>query len=244
MRALSLDLLRETGRPEDSVLASLVTGEPASDRIALWLDTVLDEAYVLLRAVDLPRGHTTVDFLVAGPSGIWALYVEADAGQFKAEEGAFFAWETQADGYVRIDPDPLLILKSNLAQIQTWLKDNRLPPACARTAILFTDPAAVVESSGSEVQLVAPQLVEAYPVQIAQAPAVLVEADVEAFALAVARDQLPPPPPLDLSRTVAGPRPSPFQRFQRWQWAVLGGLALLDVLLLGAFCAWAVFFNR
>jgi hypothetical protein len=244
MRALSLELLRETGQVADSVLASMVTGEADLDRIALWLDTVLDESYVLLRNVDLPRGHTAIDFLVAGPGGVWALYVEADPGQFKSEDGAFYTWESQNAGYVRIDPNPLLILQSNLTQIRSWLKDNRLPPDCARTAILFTDSAAVVESTGDDVALVGPQLVEAYPVQIAQAPAVLDARDVERFALAVANGKLPPPPPLALAGTPERGSLSLWQRFERRQLVVLGVLAFLDVFVLGAFCVWAVFLYR
>jgi hypothetical protein len=244
MRALSLDLLRETGSVPDSVLASNVTGEAEMDRIALWLDAVLDEDFALIRNVELPKGHTAIDFLVAGPSGIWALYVEADAGQFKAEDGSFFAWETRAGGYMKIDPNPLLILKSNLTQIRTWMKDNRLPAESARTAILFTDPAAVVESSGEDVQLVGPQVVEAYPVKIAQAPAVLDESAIDRFMLAVANGTLPLPLPLSLEAGDEVAETTIWQRFRPWQWAVLGGLALLDILVLGAFCGWAVFFNR
>ncbi len=244
MRTLSLEKLRDPDVSLDSARTSAVSGEQGLDRIALWLDSVLDDDFLLLRDVELPGGQASVDMLLLGPSGIWTLYVESEPGQYKTEHGGFYAWETRAGGYVKISPNPLLILKSNLNQLRGWLSRERLPIECAHSAILFTDKAAVVESDDADVQLVAPDLVEAFPVQIAKEPALLVQAAVERAAFAVARGKLPPAPPIFTAEEEPEPRLRLPVQFSRRQWILLGVLAFLDVAVLGGLGAVVFFLAR
>jgi hypothetical protein len=244
MRTLSLERLREPDATLDDARISAVSGDQAVDRIVLWLDSVLDDSYLLLRNLELPGAQAAVDMLVIGPSGIWALYVEAEPGQYKTEAGRFYGWETQAAGYVLISPNPLLILKSTLSQLRRWLKDHRLPPECARSAILFTDPAAVVHSADQDVWLVSPKLVESYPVEMAREPAVLEPDAVERAAFAIARGELPQAPPILAEPEPGAPGRAGFLGFSPRQWIVLGILAFLDVAVLGGFLVYALLINQ
>ncbi len=248
MRNLTLEALRDPQTSLDEAQTSAVSGDQELDRLVLWLDSVLDDEYVLLRNVDLPGAQATIDLLVIGPSGVWALYIEGEPGQYKTEGGGFYAWETQAGGYVLIRPNPLLILKSTLTQLRGWLNKNRQPAEAAHSAILFTDPAAVIEATDDEVRLVAPALVEAYPVEIAREPALLDADTVERLARAVAKGDLPNAPPIraEEDEEREGFR-LPFNlpvHFTRRQWIVVGILIVLDVVALGGFCAYAILINQ
>ncbi len=112
MRSLSLT---PGGAPAP---ASLATGAPAPDRIAIWFDGVLDDSFVMIRDLQLPNAPTSVDMLVLGPPGVWALYVESDPGQYRAQGRDFYAWNSAAGGYVLLAPNPLehlLLIQANVA---------------------------------------------------------------------------------------------------------------------------------
>jgi hypothetical protein len=242
MRTIRQEVLQYPESTLAEAQTSAVSGDAELDRLVLWLDSVLDDDYLLMKNVDLPGAQATIDLLAIGPSGIWALYVEGEPGQYKTEAGGFYAWETAAGGYVLIRPNPLLILKSTLIQLRGWLKKRKMPVDCARSAILFTDPAAVIEADDDEVRLVAPALVEAYPVEMAREPAVLKPEAVEAIARAIAQGDLPPAPPIRAEDDAAGPRLP--VHFTRRQWIVLGLLAFLNVAVLGGFCYYAILINQ
>lgn len=245
MRSLRLEELRGPGDSAAGGAGSIVTGNPALDRIGLWFDAVLDDSYSMIRGVELPGALAPIDIVVIGPPGIWALYVECEPGQYKVEGGDFYAWDSQTGVYLPTTPNPVKQIRYNEAQLRGRLNATGLPRDCVRSVILFTDLAADVEAASADVSLIGAQGIEAYPVEIARQTAVLDEAAIQRALTAIARADLPPPP--------APPREPPTEDLKRRgsrgpglqprQWAVLGLLALLDILTLGGLAA-LVFLNR
>jgi len=241
MRSLGLDQLRAVREISRAAETTLATGDDLLDRVAFQFDAALDDAYGLLRGVALPGSATTIDMVLVGPPGIWALYVESDPGQFKADGEEFYAWDSQAAGYLPAQPNPLPYLLDNQAQLRGWLRTARLPRDCARSAILFTEGVAV-GSSNSPVALVDADRLSAFPAEVASGPAVLDGAAVERALVAIAHGELPPPP----RRRVKSARPiaSRLPVLLPWQWAVLGSLALLNLCVLGGACALILYLAR
>lgn len=218
--------------------ASHATGAPTTDRIALWFDGVLDNSYAALRNVELPNAHASIDMIVVGPPGIWALYVETDPGQYKVQGDIFYAWDSQSGGYVALSPNPLEPLLYNEAQLRGWLNAAGLPPECAHSAILFTDPETRAEASSGLVRLIGPHDIESLPMEIARQPAILDEAAIQRAFIAIARGELPATPAPRLKSAKRRPQ------FQRRELIVLGILAFLNVCVLGGACALVVYLTR
>ena len=227
--------------------ATLVTGEATGDRVAVWFGGVLDDSYLLLRNLHLPNAPTPVDLLLIGPPGVWALYLETDAGQYRAEGKNFLAWEAASGGYVKLNPNPLDQLRLVQAQLRGLLNVIGLPPDSARTAVLFTDASAKVETVNSEVRLVGPNEIETFAVEIARLKPVLDPAATERVLNAVAGGQTPEPPPGDDEAEADEPRPARpalLKRFSPRQWIVLGVLGFLDACLICAAAVYFIFFNK
>ncbi len=157
----------------------------ASDRLATGLGRVLDDTYHYVPAA-APTGIESIDAVVVGPGGTWALTLDHERGRFLKRNGHWYQWSRSTESWIPWDAAP--VLRARLA-------GHRLELVLERAGLPAAVEACLVTGGGIEVDW-----------ERDQRPGIHVHATVESLARRIARDDVLTDPQVDRIVVLLDPR--------------------------------------
>lgn len=136
------------------------------------LDRNLDKKYTLLRNVTLQGLEISIPFILVGPTGIYAMYVTALHGMFRAKGDA---WGTLAGNNFKPANPNLMTRTARMAKaVQVYLeRQGYTGLGMVESAVLCADPGMHVDSVRPMVRVVQSDALERFGASIAQGRALL-----------------------------------------------------------------------
>lgn len=97
-----------------------------SDRVAAGLGRVLDDAYHYVPAA-APTGIESIDAVVVGPGGTWALTLDHERGRFLKRNGHWYRWSRSTESWIPWDAAPVLRARLAGHRLELVLESAGLP---------------------------------------------------------------------------------------------------------------------
>jgi Nuclease-related domain len=113
----------------------------AGDRVAAALGRRLDDGYHYVRGV-AAGGGTTIDAVVVGPGGTWALTGATLRGRFRHRNGHWYEWKRSTESWIPWDAQP--VAEARLAGHRLELQLERAGLPAVVEACLITPRSAEV----------------------------------------------------------------------------------------------------
>ena len=154
------------------------------DRLAPTLARRLDDGYHYVRHAAV--GGTSIDAVVVGPGGTWALTSTALRGRFRKRNGHWYAWNRSTESWIPWDAIPVE---------QARMAGHRLELLLERAGLPATVEACLVVSRSGEVDW-----------ERDQRPGIQVQQDLDALARRIARDDTLLPAQVDRIVALLDPR--------------------------------------
>ena len=151
---------------------------------------LLDNQYVMLRAVPLDDPEVPIPLVLVGPPGIRMIYARSIKGVFRAKEDA---WEEMDDRTQRFKiTRPNLLQRSQLMAkaVDTYLAARNFDLAAAEPALVFTDPGIHVDTVRPIVRVVQADALDRFGAGLAQSPAFLEKETVQRIVNALGGERL------------------------------------------------------
>jgi hypothetical protein len=135
-------------------------------------EKALDKNYTLLRNVTLPELDMSIPFILAGPTGVYVMYVTHLTGMFRAKGDT---WGTIIGNTYKEEKPNLLVRTDRMARaVQVYLQRQGFDMMLSVEAILLcADPSVHVDSLRPIIRVVMRDALERLAVSISQARAVL-----------------------------------------------------------------------
>jgi hypothetical protein len=132
------------------------------------LERGLDRKFTLLRNVTLPGLDISIPFILVGPTGVFAMYVTAARGMYRAKGDV---WGTLAGNTFKPSGANLLTRTARMARaVQVYLQRQGYEGAgVVDAALLCADPGLHVDSVRPIVRVVQSDALERFAVSVAQA---------------------------------------------------------------------------
>lgn len=227
----------------------------AQESVLNALQRVLDNRYYVLQNVNLEGMEEPIPLVVVGPSGVRVIHPSGIKGVFRAKEDV---WEKLDDRFHRFQlarPNMLAQTKFMATALGASLKSQELDLDSIEPVLIFTDPGTHVDAVRPAVRIVLADALERFVAGLVQSQGLFDEADVDRIAEAVL-GQAPPPQkkesliperdffsfqdlpedkPRKISRVIVDKSEPDFLKripFSRRQWAILGMLALFNIIIL------------
>jgi hypothetical protein len=116
-------------------------GALAGDPLARALGRLLDDDYHYLRGV--PAAGETIDTVVVGPGGTWAITGVAEHGRFRKRNGHWYRWNRSTDSWVPWVSAPIDAARMAGHRLRAVLERAAVPADVE--ACLLSDASMVVE---------------------------------------------------------------------------------------------------
>lgn len=215
----------------------------AQEKAIRVLRQVLDNRFVLLRDLEIADGETPLPPVLVGPSGVYLVYVWPKAGSYRIREGQWEVMQGKQRRYRLGKPNVVQEVLRLQKQLEDFFSDVLGKHVAVTPLMVFTDPGADVASSRPKVRPLLLDGLRRYGAQLAKGETVLTPTDTMALMDAVRPRQVA------AAKKQAGPRQRPRRRppsqapqqmqqaarylnFTPRQWAILGGLAFLVLVVL------------
>jgi hypothetical protein len=164
------------------------------------LDRGLEKKYTLLRNVKLAGLEIIIPFILVGPSGIYAMYVTALRGMYRAKGDQ---WGTISGDDLKPANPNLLTLTARMARaVQVYFqRQGRELPATVEAVLLCADPGLHVDSVRPIIRVVQYDAIDRFALTVAQGRAAMDTMTVQDIVdrllnpRAPAPAQAAPPPP-------------------------------------------------
>jgi hypothetical protein len=150
-----------------SRLRRLALPTPAIDRLAAALGKHLDDRFHLLAGV-MTGGRATLDAVVVGPGGTWAISIHAETGRFRKRNGHWYQWNRATESWVPWDAESISAARLAGHRLERYLERAMLPSAVQ---------ACLITRRGVQIDW-----------EAGQRPGVRIEWDPEDLAARIARD--------------------------------------------------------
>jgi hypothetical protein len=103
-----------------------VLGLGSGDRLAAALGRRLDDEYHWFRSI-APGGIETIDAVVVGPGGTWALTETRDRGRYARRNGHWYRWNRSTESWVPWDAAPITAARLAARRLSLLLEREALP---------------------------------------------------------------------------------------------------------------------
>lgn len=158
------------------------------DRLAVALGRALDDGYHYLPRLvfGAPGSAASIDAVVVGPGGTWAITTSAEAGRFRKRNGHWYRWNRSTESWVPWEAQPVLTAR---------LAGHRLEAHLERAALPATVEAVLMAPSRAEIEW-----------DEGERPGVHVHLDPSRLATRIGRDEVLSRPQVDRIVALLDPR--------------------------------------
>lgn len=260
--------------PEASTLDNLLSrarellnlgdaGLKAQESIITRLKRGLDNRFTLLRNVPLEGLDVPVPMILAGPAGIYMLYISGEKGVYQAKEES---WLEISGATRRFQPARRNLIKIAILLARTvdsYLTKSEILHPEVQPVLIFAHPGVHVDTIRPAVRIVLMDAVERFITDLIRASDTLMPGDVRAIVevleKAEAQVAVPPDEPEVTAERQAPPEPReptwldnfastelPLPpalanlRFTKRQWILLGVFAVFEICFLMVFIIYVI----
>lgn len=214
------------------------------------LNKYLDSRFTLIRNLQIPEIPTPLPPVLVGPSGVFLLYTSPRKGYFRAREDAWEIMHARSRRFRRANPNLVQLALGMARALESHLQQHLGEKIPVQPLLILTDPEAIVDTIRPKVRVVMMDGLENVVRQLSQMRAELSAERIEQIldlllpsstAQVQSGPQKPtrtPPPALQKAERAIQQqtqRAAQIFNFTPKQWAVLGILALFNMLILVAF---------
>lgn len=169
-----------TARPHRLAIPGL-----AVDRLAAGLGARLDDGYHYVRRV-AAGGTPTIEAVVVGPGGTWALTSTNVRGRFRKRNGHWYAWSRSTESWIPWDARPITEARLAGHKLELFLERATLPASVE---------ACLLTGRGAEIDWEADQR-----------PGIHIQGGPDPLAARIARDEVLTPAQVDRIVALLDPR--------------------------------------
>ena len=205
----------------------LIDGE---DRIAAAIDAILDERYVLIREANLPLVGP-IEMILLGPTGVHILSAHHLEGMYKAEGEEWQRYDSGQMEFSRDTENPIERARAASSHLREVLHSRNLPVPFVNAAVVMSSMDTQLTLEAPVVNIIAFNEIEHFISTDVLAGEVIMDAGDVSTVEGVILEHALEPEKFDLDRSAR----SGFFGMNRRQLIVLGGMAVLDLCLLGGF---------
>lgn len=123
-------------------------GMGSADRAATTIGRRLDDDYHWFRSI-APGGIETIDAILVGPGGTWALTMAGERGRFTRRNGHWYRWNRSTESWVPWDAAPIMAARLAGRRLSLYLERAGLPAAVEPILLPPTEMDVVVEARES-----------------------------------------------------------------------------------------------
>jgi hypothetical protein len=138
----------------------------AQQAVITLLQRYLDNSYALLRNITIPGSGVPIPFILAGPAGLWVLYVSSLRGVYRAKDDSWMSMEGGRFKVVR--PNLISRVKLMARAVEAHLAKESVQAPEVKTALLFIDPGLHVDSVHPSVRVVLSDALDRFAAGIIQ----------------------------------------------------------------------------
>ncbi len=240
--------------------------ELAKAKIIKYLQGVLNNRFFMLLEVQLEGFEEPIPAIIVGPTGIQVINISADQGVFRGKEDIWQELDTRKNQYVPAKPNLISRTARMAHSIETYF-ERRGFTLGAEPALIFTSPGIHVELESPNVRVILTDSLQRFVNQLVQGELVLESAEVQNIVdvlnttmrefdgeniLAIEQDEFDYKdeygidgvsriPTVDVAKF---DKISPYIQqmpFSSRQWAALGVLVLVNVVVLAVLAAVILF---
>lgn len=230
------------------------------------LEKALDNRYILLHNVTLAEQELPIPLILVGPPGVNVIYPVALRGVYRARVDEWEQLDTQRQSYKPAVPN-LIVQAEQMAQaVEEHLKAQNIYPPAIEPVLVFTDAGVHIEMTRPAVRIVLIDAIDRFIAGLLQAPTMLGKEEAQEITDYLAKslgipDEGSPFPERDafsfsdesapeskgptiVDRLPRGERAVTTLNkipFSNRQWAVLGCLLAVNILILIAVVAYIIF---
>ncbi|MBN2547524.1 MAG: hypothetical protein JXB15_00075 [Anaerolineales bacterium] len=234
-------------------------GDKAQDVIQESLPLVLDDRYVLVCNTMIEGLDVPIPFVLVGPTGLWTIYPSDAKGVYRARESNWDELDSKSQKYRPSRPNLLTLTVMMARAVTNHLNRQGIASAVVEPILFFANPGVHVEATRPVARVVLRDAIERFAISITQVEPMLEKANIQDILLAlgaITKSEAEGSQLLDTQdafsfREAAVPgraRPSSPQlnlprgepafakkvAFKRRQWAILGILVLINIIVLVA----------
>lgn len=206
--------------------------------------------YVLIRNLAIPGTFHVLPLILIGPQGVRVLYASPARGVFRAKGDEWMVFDGGARHFRRRRPNLQTDVVANAKLIQDLLQERGYPLPEVEAVLIFANPRTHVDTARPRVRVVLADAIENFASNLLQFPPIMNQGDVdllvESLTAAPAVPEPPPAPeaipsvrsaPIRPAAPLGMPAPPRRGRFRlsRTQWILLGGLLLVQGLVVAVF---------
>lgn len=238
---------------QQKIFQSAAQKETAAQELVITsMQRFLDHKYFLLRNVQLEGLEAPIPMILVGPAGMRVININGAKGVFRAKEDIWEALDESSQRYRSVKPNLLTRTLLMSRAVDAFLSGSGLRPADSEAVLLFTNPGLHLDSTRPVVRVVMADALDRYVATLLQARQSL-EPDKINRLVRVLSGQSDSPALIeetrdifsfkDLSPDGAGrlapefvldkSEPEAFKKvpFNRKQMLILGGLVLLNIII-------------
>lgn len=225
----------------------------AQEVITERLGRALGDDHTLIRNLPLPGTRAILPLVLVGPRGVQVLFPSTLRGVYRAKGDQWFRF---AGGKFKRDrKDPMRRAQAMAERLRQFLHDHDLPVPEVQPVLVFTNPRTHVDTVRPAVRIVLRDALDHFAANLLKGDPVMDQQDVRAVVDLLLNPPAPAPPeaeeaaapeyaapatadPFELERRGPGPAPrrGPLGMTVQ-QWAILAGLAFVELVVLIAFAA-------
>ena len=222
---------------------SLPKDEQAQERFIRFFSKALGGRYVLLRNLKLESVDVPIPMILIGPSGTYVIHGCARKGVFRAQ-GESLVEATRGQEFVPSRPNLISRTNTMARAVNEYIKQRGYEAPEVQGVLFFSHPGTHIDSIRPAIRILLVDGMERFASGLVQAAPVFAREDVQVLAELLST---PPPQPEPETPKPESKEPEKLHeglgakqmlaisnkvRFKPWQWAMLGGFALLDILIL------------
>jgi hypothetical protein len=121
-----------------------IPGMGAGDRLASALGRGLDDDWHWFRSI-APGGIETLDAVLVGPGGTWALTMAGERGRFARRNGHWYRWNRSTESWVPWDAVSITAARLAGRRLSLYLERAGLPAAVEAVLVPTVDMEVIVE---------------------------------------------------------------------------------------------------
>jgi hypothetical protein len=225
----------------------------AQDVFITHASRLLDNKYTLLRNVALPGLEIPIPLILIGPTGIWLIYASGAKGIYRAKSETWAVMDNRSQHFRLANPNLLArtILMSRAVESHLSSTGYQLPGV--ESVLFLSNPGVHVDSVRPAARIVLLDAIDRFAAGITQAHNVIEPEIVERTvnALNISETKLAEPEPVAPMASKAPKLPGadlamrPYGMIGMylpiWQWAILGVMLIMEIIILLAFVSLIMF---
>lgn len=216
----------------------------ASETIIRQFGRLLDNRYTMLKNVPLPGVATPIPLILVGPPGVYVINPRGESGIFRAREDSWVEMNRRTQKYEIGRQNLLEQTRTYATAVENYLREKGFSVTSVQPLLIFSNPGVHLESSRPIVRILLIDALERYIVTLAQSQSVIPIETNMALVESLSAPPLPSPAPEPVKKSQTPKSPPPLSQpmplppflaklnLTPKQWAILGVLAGLEILVL------------